>query len=340
MQRKLIDVSGYGFTGKTIVSDFLKNSDKILSFPNTFEFELFRVANGLFDLYFSLCYSWSLIRSSQQIKKFKELIYRIGPVRNIYDPSTYFASGHCYNSIFNDKFISISEEFINELIEFSDKAFWPYENLSNSKIQFIYNKLKRLAQKKHIKSTIHYSERDNFLTVLNQYIQKLFDEIASDHQTHFLLNNSFEPFNPELGINIVNDSKLIIVDRDPRDIYGSLMSPDKVFFPSFENSKSIGLLKSSAHFKNVETFIKRYKILRKNSQTTTNKNVLKINFEDFVLDNVNYSEKVMNFTGIKDIKLLTSSQLSDSKKNIGVWKHHRNTKEIMLIEKELKDYCH
>ena len=158
MNRTFVDVSGFGFTGKTIVSDFLKNSDKLKSFPNTFEFELFRVENGIFDLYLTSQLSWSLIRSSQKIRKFEELIYRIGNVRNNLNFKTYLNSGHCYQNYFDDKFIDISLEFIENIVEFSEKGFWPYENLSNNHFE-LKNKLWYFLFKKHTYKNINYINR-------------------------------------------------------------------------------------------------------------------------------------------------------------------------------------
>tara|TARA_B110000977_G_scaffold198201_1_gene282519 strand:+ start:574 stop:1602 length:1029 start_codon:yes stop_codon:yes gene_type:complete len=340
MDRIFIDISGYGYTGKTAISDFLKSSKKIKSFPNTFEFELFRVQNGLFDLYLSNQHTWSLIRSTNKLKNFQKLIYRIGNVRNPLKIQTYFNSGHSYQNIFKDKFISISNEFIEEIIESSEKVFWPYENLTNSNSDLLINKLKYILFKKVAYSNIHYSKRENIKSLINDYLQKLFDVVCNKNQDFILLNNFFEPYDTDICLEIINNSKSIVVDRDPRDIYSSLINTNEVHLPDFENKKTIEFLKSTSNFHNINSFINRYKLLRMNTKEGNHKSGLRLRFEDFILDNEKKSKEICQFLNLKDVEPLSKDSLENSKKNIGIWKKYQNSPEIKLIEKELAEYCY
>ena len=112
--KKIVDVSGYGHSGKTAISEYLKDYEDVFTFPSHVEFELFRVQGGLLDLYLSIYDSWNLIRSRVRIIEFKKLIYRIGIVQNKYKLTTLWnASGHGYNQYFNYKFIDIFFIFKN-----------------------------------------------------------------------------------------------------------------------------------------------------------------------------------------------------------------------------------
>ena len=339
MNRTFIDVSGYGFTGKTIISDYLKYSKKVKSFHNTFEFELFRVENGIFDLYLNSQLSWSLVRSSQKIKKFKELIYRIGKQTNKLRLKSYFNSGHCYQNIFNQKFIEISYEFINDITEFSQEGFWPYENLSNSPFELFLNKIKNFLFKKPVYSNIYYSNRNKFNISINLYLQKLFDEICRKDEEYILLNNSFEPFDTHLFLDLINNSKSIIVDRDPRDIYSSMLNSSKANFSNFENDKTISLLKSTSIFEDINLFIKRYALLRENTNYFSHKNLMRINFEDFILKSQITSNKINDFLGLKIDTTRAKDLAFKSRRNIGIWKMYKHLPEIKLIEKKLGKYC-
>ena len=56
----------------------------------------------------------------------------------------------------------------------------------------------------------------------------------------------------KLCLDLIENSKSIIVDRDPRDIYSSLLSSEKEYFSEFENASSVELLKSTSNFYNMK----------------------------------------------------------------------------------------
>lgn len=340
LRRKIIDISGYGFTGKTIINDFLKNSDKVFSPPNSFEFELFRVHGGLLDLYFSIYESWSVVRSSKKINNFRNLIYRIGHKRSILKPNSYFASGHCYDDFFNQRFIPLSEKFLEEIVIQKRKKFWPYENLSNSKLELLVNKLKRVLLGMPPFQNVNYCDRNSFLKNVNNYIQELYNEVCNESHSHIILNNSFEPYNPLPCLEMIKNSKSIIVDRDPRDIYASLIDTNKSFLSSHENKKTIKYIKSTSNYDDINLFIKNYKILRENSAENNDKRILKVAFEDFVLQNKEISNRLSQFLEIETPAYLSNLQISNSKKNVGIWKQYSHRNEIKFIEKELKPFCY
>ena len=112
--KKIIDVSGFGHSGKSAVSEFLTDHEGFYSFPMNVEFELFRVRGGLVDLYYSLYHNWNLIRTKESLVAFEKLVNRIGVIQSYKSISSlWISSGHGYNQFFNDLFISISKEYIN-----------------------------------------------------------------------------------------------------------------------------------------------------------------------------------------------------------------------------------
>ncbi|MBT5490965.1 hypothetical protein HOK00_01265, partial [bacterium] len=71
---KVIDFSGYSFSGKSAYFDLVSEFDGYKSFNNAFEFELLRIPNGIVDLYTNLYLNWSPIRSSEAIRNFIRII--------------------------------------------------------------------------------------------------------------------------------------------------------------------------------------------------------------------------------------------------------------------------
>ena len=342
--KKIIDISGYGHSGKTAISEFLQDFSNVFSFPNNVEFELFRTQGGLVDLYLSIYFSWNLIRSRVRLNEFKILVKRIGTISNKFKPWTLWtSSGNNYNRYFNNKFIKISEDFIEDLIEIRQKAYWPYDSLTDSKFNVFLTKLKSKLLNKLILNEVYYSDRNSFLKHTSKYIHRLINELGTLKQTHILLNNSFDPYNPAICLEMVENSCSIIVDRDPRDIFASMIDSNDIFVPHFEKYKSNREIKiRMIGFDDIDLFIKRYRILKDNVVDSSNKNILRISYEEFILNHDVTAQKIMNHIGLRNFNKNKNIKfnINDSMKNVGIWKKYKNLDEIVKIEKELKEYCY
>jgi len=342
--RKIIDVSGYGHSGKSAVSDYLKDFEDVFSFPTQVEFELFRVPGGLLDLYFSIYYNWNLIRSRARIDEFRQLVNRIGIVQTKSRISSYWnGSGHGYNQYFNNKFIDISEKFIERLVIVKQNSFWPYDNLRNSKLELFLNKLYGRLKKKIVLKEIYYTDRNQFTKLSSEYIHSLFDEADLSNKSHVVLNNAFEPYNPSKCLEMVDNSFSIIVDRDPRDIFSSLINSQNVFVPDFEKYKNAeDLKKHMVGFDDIDQFIARFKILKNNVLDDKNPKVLRIRYEDFILNHKETSLKILRFIGLENMNVKPNPgfKIEESKKNVGIWKNYKDLPEIIQIQNELREYCY
>ncbi|NDP28065.1 MAG: sulfotransferase [Flavobacterium sp.] len=342
--KKIVDVSGYGHSGKTAVSEFLKDYEDVFTFPSQVEFELFRVQGGLLDLYLSIYDSWNLIRSRVRIIEFRKLVRRIGIVQNKFRPSTLWnASGHGYNQYFNNKFIEISDEFIDELVKVRQDSFWPYDSLSDSKLNLLISKIKNKLSRNLVLKEIYYTDKNQFLTHTSNYIHRLFKEVGTQKQTHVVLNNTFEPYNPSKCIEMVENSFSIIVDRDPRDIYASMINSKDVFIPSFENYNTADELKKRmVGFDNINQFIARFRILKNNVLDDNNPKVLRIRYEDFILNHDQIAIAIHKHIGLDNLNKNRNKvfNVNDSKKNVGIWKKYKDLPEIIQIQKELAEYCY
>jgi hypothetical protein len=138
--------------------------------------------------------------------------------------------------------------------------------------------------------------------------------------------------------NIANTSKyfknikIIIIDRDPRDIYTNMVRSQGLLGADLVSNDS------------AEKYIKWHKGLRKMSEdnTGTNKNVLRLYFEDLVIKSDKSINKIINFLGDDSIhhKKGKSFLPSYSIKNVGIWKDYKNKSVMSKIGEELKRYCY
>lgn len=342
--KKIIDVSGFGHSGKSAVSEFLADHEDFFSFPVNVEFELFRVSGGLIDLYYSVYHNWNLIRTRRSVLDFHKLISRIGIIQNKNSLSTLWkSSGHGYNQLFNDRFIELSELYLQKLVIFEQETFWPYEKLYLSDFKLFIEKIRGKLLNKVLTRKVFFTDRNTFLQETSNYIHGLFDEIKEPDVSNIILNNAFEPFNPSACLEMVQNSFSIIVDRDPRDVYASLLISGSGFVPDFEKDKLFNELKKKiVGFENIDEFILRFKLIKRNVESDNSSRVLRLRYEDFVLEHLESKEKIYQFLGITSPvkKSKISFNPEYSKKNIGIWKKYKHLPEIALIEKELTEYCY
>ena len=328
----IIDVSGYSFSGKGAIRDFLMDKLKFYYFPREFEFDLIRVKGGIFDLSNNIIdKDWSLIRSSESIREFKQLIKNIGRKRNIY---TRFNSIGTYYDDIIPNFKEISDCYLESLIEFKNSGYWPFYSMrKENKFLFLKKIINKLGYLQD--DEIYYSKLDkkSFELKTFSYFNKLFNFIDKKKYKYLILDNAFENKNPQSFFKYFSNAKSIIIDRDPRDIYLSAITlKDRNHYNT-----------SSLTGSNVLEFIKRFKFSR-DIKIKPHKNVKRINFEFFINEHSKCISILSDFLDIELKNNLCSKSIFDlnkSKLNIRKWedtKYLIYQKDIKLIEDNLTDY--
>jgi hypothetical protein len=342
--KKIIDVSGFGHSGKSAVSEFLSDHEDFFMFPVHVEFELFRVSGGLLDLYYSIYHNWNLIRTRIALQNFQKLLLRIGTIQRKNSLSSLWkSSGHGYEQYFNNRFIELSELYIKKLIVLEHATFWPYEKLYLPQFQLFYEKAKGKFLKNLLTRKVIYTDRNIFLQETSNYIHSIFNEIEHKTASNIILNNAFEPFNPIACLEMVQNSYSIIVDRDPRDVYASLLGSGGRYVPGFEKDKVFDELKKKiVGADNIDDFILRFKTIKKNVELMDNPRILRLRYEDFVLSHKDSKEKIYQFLDIIQPKKKSDFKFDpeNSRKNIGLWKEYSDLPEIKKISTELAEFCY
>lgn len=344
---RIIDVSGFGHSGKGVVCDILKEINNFHVSEYNFEFNLLRIQGGLLDLKNSLVDNWSPIRSDASIKRFKNLILRVGPKASLTNiNSIFYSNGMNYDIFFNKKFTEISNNYIQSLIEFSYKGEWPYSSIEKSPIEQFKNRLlNQIGLSFHKKEEIHVSSGKNFLEKTRNFLNDLFTEFNKKNSGNIVVNNAFEPFDPVSSIDLFHDAKAIIVQRDPRDIFCSTIKSleNKIHIPDYDNNNYHKNLKRDfLNTSDINMFIERQKIYYEKVNSFSSSKILRIKFEDIV---TNYESKIKDIYNFLEIKKKDHQNKfkffkpEHSIKNVGIHKYYDNKKNISHIENELKQYC-
>ena len=331
---KVLDVSGYSFSGKSAIYDLLEEFDGYCGQGKEFEFDLLRASGGVLDLEFALIRNWSPVRSSEAIRRFGILTRNFGgDGRGL---SRLTRLGTYYEKHFPG-FESFSKKYLEELCDVEWESYWPFVYFDAGKMEIFWRKtLARLFRIDTMRSRVVLARPDamHFHKVTRSYLRTIFGNFQRPDCRTLVLNNAFEPFAPENSINLFDDARCIVVDRDPRDIYLSALRAGRV------GNTDVGRAVTG---ETVGDFIARFRIYRCGDYEE-NPRVLRLRFEDLI---ENYEETVAKILRFLDESPSTHVRKgaifkpSLSAQGIGQWQKATGEERIAVkcIENELQEYC-
>lgn len=329
--KKIITCTGYHGTGSSLITDYLKEFEEIDSMGD-FEFRFIQDPNGIADLEDRLIKNNSRLNSDRAIYEFLRLIKILNS-----NYTNKFWKKSQYKLIFHNNFMKYSEEYINSLVDLSWTGYWHDFEFRKfnfySRIRNIFFRLiECIVKKKNYgkERLMYYSYPvDTFYDKTKVYLNKLFDEISD--KPILALDQLVPCCNVNRYLNYFDDIKVVILDRDPRDIY----ILNKVVWKE-----------SVVPCQNVDVFIKHFKLLRKHKQfeKEDKDKILRIKFEDAIYKYDETMEKVNNFLGIENLEHSAQKKYFNpnlSINNTQIFKLYPNLrKDILKIEEELKDFCY
>lgn len=309
---KIVDLSGFMFSGKSAASDILREFGGVYV-PNYLdEFDLLRMPGGLIDLKNSVM-DWSPIRTYGAVCRFSNLVESLAIYPRF--PTNLFKSGYGYAQRYPD-IIDLKDQFIKSIMACHWDTPWPYADLDDGPIDtFIRKSLRKFTVNRLRKYFL--VDKFKFEESAQKFVQDLLVEGVDTKMIKLLVtHNALEPFSPGKNLNLLGQNAIcIVVDRDPRDIYATAVSKSAGFNVNVKLNRMI----AGAH--NVETFIRRYLTYRQNIDMNDPR-VLRLRFEDIVLNYEQTLQKIYEFTGTNASQHLEKKKYFNpekSSKNIGLW---------------------
>lgn len=327
---QFVDISGFGVSGKGAFLSLLREFRGYYLIDYDFEFNLFRAKDGILDLKYSLVDNWSPIRSSEALYRFKVLTkdLALNPTYNLYDLFT--SSGSRYDRYFDNQFTPITLDFIDFLVSdtYVGMKVLPLQDVEKHK-RMIKKILFRFGYRESLFTKNYITNGEDFESKVSQYIHKLFSTIADKKTQTFILNNTCEPYNPMETLELIDNSKCIVIDRDPRDIFmASSTNGDNDDIP-----------------KDYKTYVKRFRHQRE--QVKSNKDnksrVLRLQFEDLVLKYNETVKKIMLFLELDAQDHVAKKRYFDPQKslnNVRSWEQFEDHKAMDYIEQHLHKYIY
>jgi hypothetical protein len=331
-----IDISGFGFCGKSVVTDLFREVEGFHVPDRFFEFNLLRIQGGLLDLGHALSDEYSVIRIDAALSRFERLVKVVGSVARFSSPrSLGAANGMNYDEYFKGTFFPRTARYVDDLTEFRiDGVDWPYPTIEETGFtRFTQRALRNLRIKRDFLRSVRFGRPESFLPATRDYLDDLFGVHGMEN---VVLHNAFEPFDPQASIRLFHNAKGIIIDRDVRDIYvGALLG--EAYKGGMLNRKWLAL-------DDIGLYIKRQRMLY---DQIRNRNedpslVLRTTFEDVILKYDETRHRIFRFLGVdpsRHSRQRTSFDPDKSKKNVGLWKTWRDQDSIREIERRLPHLC-
>ena len=322
----LIGACGFGSTGSSAVTDYLKEYDSF-QVLDRIEFTWVSDVDGLIDLDYHLSCPHSRTEDSiYSIERYKELCAR---------KSQYFQKTGLSGTAFQKSV----DDFLNSIIQTS----WKWDKPGNKPFwdrlcRYFLNRINYVSkwEIKHGRQWNKYPYEDVYLSVkpanfdeaARKHVHELLEGIGADFTKPIVMDQPFPGNNPQSCFKFFEDPYAVVVDRDPRDNY------------VFARTKLLGKWHLMP-VEPVEEFVKYYRALRKNQPyTEPNERVMSIKFEDMVYHYDETTARLRDFLHLPENPNPKSIfDPSISMPNTQVWKRFPQfAKDVEYIEKELPEY--
>ena len=318
-------VLGYGWSGSSAVVDLLKEFDG--NWDPEVEFRILKDPHGVMDLEHTLVDQWDALNVDIAVRDFLDFAAFLN------NNEGKFQRGLSYSKAFNGKFMKTSIDFINDVTDFEYKGFWWIFHYREKYFKWLSKKIANKFVKQNYEKSMYFSSitRDKFYDAVRKYLNALIEAVSTDkNYKNIVLDQAVPVQHPLKAFDYLENAKVIIVDRDPRDIYCDLVELEKL----------IG--KDIAQTHDVMKYVRWHRKYRENS-LIQNENILRIRFEDLVLDYDKIVKEILAFLGDEELMHSNVKQFFDpaiSKKNIGKYKTFPYQDEIRVLERELAEYLY
>lgn len=336
MKEKVLTTTGFYGTGSSAVTDLLREYDNVCC-KNDNEIRFLHDPDGISDLEYNLIENPNRHNSSHSVKRFMKqmkMLDHVGPIKR-------------YNKYFNGSFWPAIEEFYQSIVQFDYASAWHYDVYDRGTLFYIasriYSNINAIMHKflrvpidgralvpKSEHAIIPIVSETEFLKAVNVLTSQIVSCLNDRNCEFVLLDQFIPPSNVDRYIRYVEGIKVVVLDRDPRDVY--LL--EKVVWNG-----------TIAPVDDIVKFCEWYRWTReiyyKKDQSDS---TLNIKFEDLIYKYEDTVESIERFFGLSK-NLHTKARMyfdpAVSVKNTQLWNVYTDyDKDIEYIEKHLREYCY
>ncbi|MBR4748784.1 MAG: hypothetical protein IK083_04330 [Abditibacteriota bacterium] len=281
----IVGVCGFGNTGSSAVSDYLKEFEDLCVLDNL-EFGIICEPDGLADL------AERLLRP--KMRNLDSAVALLRYERKCRD----FAAACRIRGGDGDRILRSLSAFLDSVTQ----ARWYWRDRSEPQAGFVNTFLKRRLFARRI---IPLAERltgrpwtgwprirvgmsvmpDNFYEAACEHVRDMIEALGGSPDRTVVLDQPFGANDPRAGFPFFRDPRAIVSDRDPRDLYVFALT-------ALRRSNSYMPLESPADF------ITYYRALRQHQPYLTGEGILRVRFEDMVYDYEATTARIRDFLGL------------------------------------------
>ncbi len=331
-------VSGFISSGSSAVVDLLKE------FKDTYEcgaeIRLIKDPYGIMQLENALTDRWELINSAAAIRDFRRLCRicsRSGGGRN-----PFARAGLSYSKTIHPDFMEITERYISRLRQFTYNMDCYYTKFKKNYLSYVLDRLRlgievysrgKLPVAKKVPMEFAHPTHDQFDQATQAYFEELYAQMAEKNGAeHIILDQAVSPNNPDVIHRYFKKAKLIIVDRDPRDMYVD----DIVNWGERQDDAPETAQAGSR-------YVLRQLALRE--RIPEDADVMYVRFEELILNydaTVSAIGEFLGFDASMHIRKGMYLKPERSAKNIGIWKQHyeKYRDALDVITSQLPHLCY
>ena len=292
--KKYYIITGYMGSGSSAVTDLLSELNGIAVPNGDFEYVFLHTPDGVFDLEDKLLLGNNALRSDEAIHRFLRCM------EDLYDKKHYGVGG--YDKKISPQFIDYVRNFINHInpIKLDDKVgSWYYtENPTRAMVclRFLRKGIYLLSGKKiDLPSPVRYKgmilafpKADEFYKAAHEFLYSVMEKLRGNNES-VVLDQLLLPHNLyRIPRYFDNDAAVIVVDRDPRDVFIS----NKYFW----SKKRLQV----PYPTQVDDFCYVYDRIRDISGDMSDKSIIRIHFEDLIYNYEDTIKGLFNKLGLSE----------------------------------------
>lgn len=329
--------TGYMGSGSSAITNIVSEISGYDINNDSFEFVLLHCPDGLFDLEDKLLIGNNALRSDEAIYRFRTCM------QDLYQKKNYWISG--YKTIISDKFLSYCDEFIDQLIDYStDEVYWYFQQNPISANMQIKNYLRRLIGKitggkirlqrpvSYPRISLAFPNEEKFYSLAKKFLAEIFDDLGyAEHNLvldQFLLPHNLFRINNYFDNNL----RVIVVDRDPRDIFilnKYIWKPQGIAVP---------------YPTEIHQFCTCYKKIREIEKQTLDCRILRVQFEDLIYNYDDELKEIYDFLGVSKDLHINKFKFFDPNQSINNTQlfllKDRFEEDISVIQESLPEYIY
>tara|TARA_B100001175_G_scaffold251358_1_gene218697 strand:- start:7793 stop:8755 length:963 start_codon:yes stop_codon:yes gene_type:complete len=310
--------SSPGNSGGGAVHDYLCGRNDFESPTNGEEIRIICDPYGIENLYQNFYDNFSINNAAESLFQFQKYCEDLNQDKLLNS-----------RKVYGGKFYSLVSKYIKEIKKMEYIGLPQYKKISLKSLDKIENKINiKLFKHKHNQyksyKMILPVQKDLFIKLSKNFLYNFFkSKIKSINKKNIILDQATNYWNPSIAFKYFDNLKIIKINRDPRSIFYSMKWRSSSAYPGYD----------------VKLFIEWYKNLlkiNKDISSKNNKNIMQINFEDFILKFDESTKKINKFLNIKKINNINFN-IEKSKRNVFKAKDFLSKYEMSLLEKNFKN---